>query len=115
MREAPEARAVEINGQRAVTRHQHVDAHVKFLVPDQQRVVDVALHDVGFRLVGRVRPLAYFSHRFEQEDAFALAAADLSDQLFTGFIIQTTFWSLYLLNSSAKMGYSLGMLYVSGR
>ena len=58
--------------------HEHVDAHLEFFVADEQRVVDVALDDVGFWLVGGVGPLAYFPNRSEEKDALALAAADLN-------------------------------------
>jgi hypothetical protein len=44
---------------------------------DQQRVVNVALHYILFRLVGRVRPLTDLPNRPEEEDALALTAADL--------------------------------------
>lgn len=54
MREAAEARAVEVDGERVVGGDEDVDAHVELLVADQQRVVDVSLHDVGLGLVAGV-------------------------------------------------------------
>lgn len=87
-----------------------VDAHVEFLVADQQRVVDVSLDDVGLGLVAGVRPVRDLADCPEEEDTLALTAADLHHPRLTGFMIHTTFWSLLRLNSSRKMGYSLGRL-----
>ena len=89
---------------------QHVDAHVELLMADEEGVVDVPLDDVGLGLIGGVRPFGDLSDVAEEEDALALAAADLDIGRGTGFMIHTTFCSLYFLNYSRKMGYSLGML-----
>ena len=77
--------------------------------------MNVALDDIGLRLVRRVSPLTDVPDGPEEEDALALAAADLTRNTTTGFMIQMPFCSLYRLNSSRKIGYSLGRLYVSGR
>ncbi len=78
MGEATEARPIEIDSQGVVGGDQDVDAHVELLVANEQGVVDVALHNVGFGLVGGVCPVADVVEGTEQEDALALAAADLA-------------------------------------
>lgn len=90
--------------------YKYIDAHIKLLMSNEKRIMDVSLYDIRLRLVGWVSPIADFVDGSEKEDAFALAATNLSLSAVTGFIIHTTFWSLYFLNSSAKMGYSPGML-----
>lgn len=77
---------------------------------DEQRVVDVTLHNVGLRLVGGVSPIGDLANSAEEEDTLALAAPDLYRPMLTGFMIHTNFCSLQRLNSSRKMGYSLGRL-----
>lgn len=68
-----------------------IDTHVELLMPDQQRIVDVSLHDICLRLVASVRPLRDLAYGSEQKNALALAAADLNDPSLTGFMIHTTF------------------------
>lgn len=58
VRESAEPRTIQINSQRRMASDQNIDAHIKLLMPNQQRVVDVALNDVGLGLVGGIRPLA---------------------------------------------------------
>jgi hypothetical protein len=108
--EASEAGAVEVDGEGVVGGDEHVEAEVELLVADEEGVVDVALHDVGLGLVGGIRPVADVPYAPEQEDPLPLAPPDLHRSSLTGFIIQTLFCSLHLLNSSRKIGYSLGRL-----
>lgn len=46
-------------------------------MPYQQRIVNVTLDYVRFRLILWVRPLADLTYIAEQENSFALTAADL--------------------------------------
>ena len=105
MREAAEARAIEVDGEGVVGGDQDVESHVELLVADEEGVVDVSLDDVGLGLVGGVGPIADVPDVLEEEDALALTPADLCGQMSTGFIIQMLFCSLQRLNSSLKMGY----------
>ena len=57
--------------------NQNVDPKIEFLVPNKQGVMDVLLHDIGFGLGGRVCPIGYLAQSLENEDALALAFADL--------------------------------------
>lgn len=57
MGEPAKTRAVEVDKQRVVRSNEDVNTHIELLMPDQQRVVDVTLHDVGLGLVGLVSPL----------------------------------------------------------
>lgn len=57
MGEPAKTRAVEVDKQRIVRSNEDVNTHIELLMPDQQRVVDVTLHDVGLGLVGLVSPL----------------------------------------------------------
>ena len=90
--------------------NEDVDAHVELLVADEEGVVAVALHYVCFWLVGRVGPVRYLVDLSEEKDALALTASDLPSPTCTGFMIHTSFCSRQRLNSSRKMGYSLGRL-----
>lgn len=80
--EASEARAVDVGLQRAVGGDQHVEAEVKLLATDQQRVVDVVGNHVAV-LGGRaallpspaVRPFLDLGELVDQEYAGALRAA----------------------------------------
>lgn len=58
MSEPSEARPVEIDGEGVVRSHEDVDPHIELLVSNEKRIMDVALHDVRFWLVGRVGPIA---------------------------------------------------------
>lgn len=110
MGEPAEPRPVQIDRQRVMRGHQYVDSHIEFFVTDEKWVVDVPLDDVWLWLVGAVRPVTDVADRPEQEDTLSLAPTDLANSKVTGFIIHMHFWSLFFLNSSAKMGYSLGRL-----
>jgi hypothetical protein len=91
--------------------YKDVNSQVKFFISNQQRVIDVSLDDVRLGLVRHIGPVADFVNVSEQENSLALAAADLNKMKITGFIIQRDFsLSLFLLNSSRKIGYSLGRL-----
>ena len=57
---------------------QHVESHIELFVADQQRVVDVPLDYVSFRLVGDICPFADIGDGSEEEDALALTSADLN-------------------------------------
>ena len=85
--------------------HKHIESHIEFFMADEERIVNIPLDDVGLRLVGDVCPLADIGDGSEEEDALALASADLNGSEVTGFIIQTPFCYLHLLNYSLKMGY----------
>ncbi len=87
-----------------------IDAHVELLVANEEGVVNVTLDDIGLGLVGRIGPVGDLIDGAEEEDALALAAADLPSATLTGFMIHTNFCSRQRLNSSRKMGYSLGKL-----
>jgi hypothetical protein len=89
VREAREAASVQVERQGVVVGAEDVNAHVEFLASDQQRVVDVALHNVrlclllGLAYARVVRfpaevafPVADLTDFVEYEDAFALALAD---------------------------------------
>jgi hypothetical protein len=110
MSESSKPGAIQIDSQRVMGGHQHIDSHIKFFVTDKQWIMDIPLDDVWLGLVSGVSPVADVSDRPEQEDPFSLTTADLAYFKVTGFIIQMHFWSLFFLNSSAKMGYSLGRL-----
>lgn len=56
---------------------QNVDSQVELLVPDEVRVVDVPLDDVGLGLVGHVGPVADFTDVPEEENTLSLASANL--------------------------------------
>lgn len=115
VRESTESRPIQVHSEWGMGGDQHVDTHVELLVADEEGVMDVALNDVCFGLVGWVCPVGYFADLSEEEDALALAASDLPSTTRTGFMIHTSFCSRQRLNSSRKMGYSPGRLYVSGR
>lgn len=103
--EAAEARPIEVDGQRVVRGDQDVNPHVELFVADEERVMNVTLYDVGFWLVGGVCPVGDVVEGPKEEDAFALAPADLDSVGGTGFMIQMVFCSLLRLNYSRKMGY----------
>ncbi len=91
--------------------YKDVNSQVKLFIPNQQRVVDVSLDDIRLGLVRNVGPVVDFVDVSEQKNSLALAAADLNKMKSTGFMIQRAFsLSLFLLNSSRKIGYSLGRL-----
>ena len=111
MGESGKACAIQINGQGVVGCYKDVNSQVEFFISDQERVVDVSLDDIGFGLVRYVGPVADLVDVSEQENSLALASADLNKRKITGFMIQRAFsLSLFLLNSSRKIGYSLGRL-----
>lgn len=105
-----EARPIQVDGERIMWSHQHVDAHIEFLMTDEKRVVDIPLNYICFGLIVSVWPLRYLAYCSKEKYPFALASSNLNLFRITGFIIQTTFWSLLRLNSSRKIGYSLGRL-----
>lgn len=78
MRETSEATSVEVDSQRLVGGHQHVDSHIKFLTSDQKRVHNISLHDVSLslRTIGFpteiVLPLSDLLKFVDQEDTSAL-------------------------------------------
>jgi hypothetical protein len=115
MREPTKPRPIEIDLKRIMRYDQHIYTHIEFLVSYQQRVMNVALHDVCLRLVRIVRPVRDIPDGPEQKDALALTPSNLNHPTITGFIIQVTFCYLQRLNSSRNIGYSLGILYVSGK
>ena len=96
--------------------YQYVNTQIELLVADQQRVVDVSLHDIRFGLVTALGPVTDFVYVSKQKNSFSLTSADLSYKIITGFMIQTAFYlSLFRLNSSKKIGYQLGKRQVNGR
>lgn len=105
-------RPIKINSQRVMRCHKDINSQIEFFVPDQEGIVNVSLNDVSFRLVRHIRPVADFIDVSEEKDAFSLTSSDLRlVAKITGFIIQRVFsLSLLLLNSSRKIGYSLGKL-----
>ena len=58
MSEPSESRPVEIDGEGVVRSDEDVDPHIELFVSDEKRIMDVALYDVRFWLVGRVGPIA---------------------------------------------------------
>lgn len=115
MSKPSEAGPIEIYSEGVMWCHQHIDAHIKFFVANEQGIMNIPLHYVWFRLIAIIGPIADITDRSKQKDAFALASTDLPNSKVTGFIIHIHFWSLFFLNSSAKIGYSLGRLYVRGK
>ena len=84
---------------------QNIESHIEFFMTNEQRIVNVPLYDVWLRLIRGIGPLTDISDGSKEENAFALTSSNLNKESVTGFIIQTPFCSLYLLNSYAKMGY----------
>lgn len=76
MSEPSKTRTVEIDNQWVVRGHKHVDSQIEFLVADNERIVDVALDDVGFGSCAVICPFRYLTDFLEQEYALALTPAN---------------------------------------
>lgn len=76
------ASSVQVNDQRLVRNHEHINSHIELLASNQQRVHDVPLHDVRLSLRGLrlppeiVLPLGDLSQFIEQENAPSLRLSD---------------------------------------
>ena len=82
VREPAEARTIEVDSKGLVASNQNVNAHVKLLATNQQRIHDVPLHDIRlslwtFRLPSKiVLPLSYLRQFIQQKDALSLGLAN---------------------------------------
>ena len=70
---------IEIDRQRLVARAQSIDTHVELSSPEEKRVKQVALADIGLGRVISVKgfPLGDISNFIEEENSFALAFGSL--------------------------------------
>lgn len=53
-----------------------VYSHIEFFVPDEERIVNITLHDIRLWLVRRVRPLRNLVDPAEQKNTLALTTTD---------------------------------------
>jgi len=51
---------IEVYRKRVVRCYKDIETHIEFFMTNQQRVMDISLNYIGFRLVGSIRPLTYF-------------------------------------------------------
>lgn len=89
MGESRKSCPVEVYGQRVVGCAQGVNAHVELPAPEQERVEEVPLADIG---LGRVVSVERFPPRnvpdfAEDEDPLSLALGGLCNTIGTGFMI----------------------------
>ena len=74
--------SVKVCSQRSVTCHKAINSHVKFLASNQQRINDIALHDIGLSLRAFrfppeiVFPLSDLLQFVKQEDSLSLRFGD---------------------------------------
>jgi hypothetical protein len=81
MSKSTETRAIDIHGEGIVGGNQRIESHIKFFVTDKQRIVDISLNYIGFRLMTGIRPLIDISNFSKKKDTLTLTLTNLYQEI----------------------------------
>ena len=76
MSEASKSSSIEIDGEISMRGDKNIDSQIELFVSDEERIVNIALNDIGLSLILHFDPLFDFADVFKQKDATALALPD---------------------------------------